>query len=230
VVGIFSLARVWRALLFVGLTLLALPVASAQADTTVGRTGGTAPCEPLGLPGVAGSTFADTNYVVPAPGTITSFSVFNMSPFGNRGPTPHEDFLVLRPVSGSAYTVVGKTGLVTPAGTGLETFDANIPVRAGDILGLWSDSFGLSNCFFSVASGGGVIADGDVSDPSDGDTVDLLFSIPTADLSESANLAPLPTSKSQCLNAGWENFGSLFNNQGDCVSFVASGGKNQPTG
>ncbi len=38
-----------------------------------------------------------------------------------------------------------------------------------------------------------------------------------------------PTSKNQCMNGGWQNFGSTFKNQGDCVSFVASGGKNQPT-
>ena len=39
-----------------------------------------------------------------------------------------------------------------------------------------------------------------------------------------------PTSKDQCKNGGWQSFGSQFKNQGDCVSFVASGGKNQPTG
>jgi hypothetical protein len=37
----------------------------------------------------------------------------------------------------------------------------------------------------------------------------------------------LPTSTSQCKNGGWQNFG-VFKNQGDCVSFVATGGKNQP--
>jgi hypothetical protein len=36
----------------------------------------------------------------------------------------------------------------------------------------------------------------------------------------------LPTSKDQC-NGGWKTFG-VFKNQGDCVSFVASGGKNPP--
>jgi YVTN family beta-propeller protein len=34
----------------------------------------------------------------------------------------------------------------------------------------------------------------------------------------------LPTSKDECKNGGWENFGSTFKNQGDCVSFVATGG------
>ena len=41
---------------------------------------------------------------------------------------------------------------------------------------------------------------------------------------------PLPTSKDQCKKSGWENFGTTFKNQGDCVSFVASGGKNRPSG
>jgi hypothetical protein len=37
----------------------------------------------------------------------------------------------------------------------------------------------------------------------------------------------LPTSKDQCKNGGWRNFG-VFKNQGDCVSFVATKGKNPP--
>ena len=40
---------------------------------------------------------------------------------------------------------------------------------------------------------------------------------------------PLPTSKDQCKNGGWRNFPG-FKNQGDCVSFVATKGKNQPVG
>ena len=39
---------------------------------------------------------------------------------------------------------------------------------------------------------------------------------------------PLPTSKDQCRNGGWRNFGSTFKNEGQCVSFVATGGKKQP--
>jgi hypothetical protein len=36
------------------------------------------------------------------------------------------------------------------------------------------------------------------------------------------------TSKEQCRDGGWQSFG--FKNQGDCVSFVATGGKNPPSG
>lgn len=42
---------------------------------------------------------------------------------------------------------------------------------------------------------------------------------------------PVATSSNQCKNGGWQNFndsnGNAFKNQGDCVSFVATGGKNQ---
>lgn len=34
----------------------------------------------------------------------------------------------------------------------------------------------------------------------------------------------------QCKHGGWRSFGTLFKNQGDCVSFFATGGKNPPAG
>jgi hypothetical protein len=39
--------------------------------------------------------------------------------------------------------------------------------------------------------------------------------------------AALPTSTDQCKNGGWRTF-AVFKNQGDCVSFVATKGKNLP--
>jgi hypothetical protein len=43
-----------------------------------------------------------------------------------------------------------------------------------------------------------------------------------------AAAAPLPTSKDQCKRGGWKAYG--FKNQGQCVSFVATGAKNPPRG
>ena len=40
----------------------------------------------------------------------------------------------------------------------------------------------------------------------------------------------LPTSKDQCKKGGWQDFGGIFKNQGDCVSFVATAGKNSSSG
>jgi hypothetical protein len=42
-------------------------------------------------------------------------------------------------------------------------------------------------------------------------------------------VTPVPTSKDQCKSGGWRNYG-VFKNQGDCVSYVATGGKNPPAG
>jgi hypothetical protein len=36
-----------------------------------------------------------------------------------------------------------------------------------------------------------------------------------------------PTTVEQCKSGGWRQYG-VFRNQGDCVSFVATGGRNQP--
>jgi hypothetical protein len=36
---------------------------------------------------------------------------------------------------------------------------------------------------------------------------------------------PLPTSKEQCKNGGWRDFGDTFKNQGQCVAFVQRGPK-----
>lgn len=38
---------------------------------------------------------------------------------------------------------------------------------------------------------------------------------------------PAPTSVDQCKKGGWEQYG-VFKNQGDCVSYVATDGRNQP--
>jgi hypothetical protein len=56
------------------------------------------------------------------------------------------------------------------------------------------------------------------------------YPLATTDLAFQASFSPpLPTSKAQCKNGGWKTYG-VFKNQGDCVSFVASGGKNPPSG
>jgi len=39
----------------------------------------------------------------------------------------------------------------------------------------------------------------------------------------------LPTSADQCKKGGWQTYG-IFKNQGDCVSYVATKGKNPPNG
>ncbi len=201
-----SRAAAWRVgLLAIG-ALMALPVGSALADATIGQTGGTATC-------ASNSGLADTSYVVPAGGgTITSFSFQSVA--GNAG--EQVDFLVLRPAAAGGYTVVGKTGLVTLAGTGLETVPAAVAVEAGDVLGIYVPSALLDCGTFPGSSGGGILSLS--ADPSVGDAVSIT-ALPF-DPNESATLVTLPTSRRQCKHGGWRTDGTTFKNQGDCVRWV----------
>lgn len=61
-------------------------------------------------------------------------------------------------------------------------------------------------------------------------TIGVNNSLTTYDfeLNEPVVTPVMPTSKDQCKKGGWQAFGGVFKNQGDCVSFVATGGRNQP--
>jgi hypothetical protein len=47
---------------------------------------------------------------------------------------------------------------------------------------------------------------------------DVAFTVPAP---------PVPTRTSDCKNGGWQAF-DVFKNQGDCVSYVATDGRNAP--
>jgi uncharacterized repeat protein (TIGR01451 family) len=147
------------------------------ADTTIGQTGAM-----IGCPSQFTGTFADLSpaYQVPAGGgTITSFS-FQSGP-GNAG--QKLDFLLVRPAGGSNYTVVGRTGIVVLAtNSALETFAANIPAQAGDLLGMWE--IGISNC---RRPGGSAVLELSTPDPAVGATVSLP-NLALFDFNESAHL------------------------------------------
>jgi uncharacterized repeat protein (TIGR01451 family) len=156
------------------LTLAGASAGLAFADTTIGQTGGTGPCVV-----VANIATISPAYQVPAGGgRITSFS-FQSGP-GNAG--QQLDFLLLRAAGGSNYTVVGKTGIVTLAtNSALETFAANIPAQAGDVLGMWEN--GVANC----GRVGGSTVSGLGADPAAGSTVSLPVPAPV-EFNESAHL------------------------------------------
>ena len=223
--AVVVLARLRRVLLLVGLVFAVLPASAALADTTVGAIGaGGGSC------GGGPAVWADSSYVVPpGGGTITRFTILVTESNSNG----QVDFLVLRPAGGDNYTVVGKTGTKTLASMpDIETFPASILVQGGDILGFWTPA--LTDC---AHSGNGPIIAGAQADPNVSDNVSLgPFSVPLIlDLNESALLItkvggpPPPTSKGQCKHGGWKDF-PQFKNAGDCVSFVASRGKNPPSG
>jgi Ca2+-binding RTX toxin-like protein len=202
-------------------TLATLALAApALADTTIGQTGG----DPDACEGPI--LRADRTYVVPdGGGTITYFSFeSNLSIAGRQ-----LDFLVLRPAGGSNYTVVGKTGLVTLRGTGLETFPVNIRVQGGDILGVWIPSF-LPYCVRSTVVGfeNEIISLG-APDPNVGDTVSLGQPALGTHLNESANLVPPRCQGQDATIVGTGGSDSLRGTSGDDV-IAARGGDDTVVG
>jgi Ca2+-binding RTX toxin-like protein len=201
-------------------TLATLALAApALADTTIGQTGG----DPDACEGPI--LRADRTYVVPdGGGTITYFSFeSNLSIAGRQ-----LDFLVLRPAGGSNYTVVGKTGLVTLRGTGLETFPVNIRVQGGDILGLWIPGL-LAYCVRDAASDNAITSLFGPPDPNVGDTVSLPVPAPGNDLNESANLVPPRCQGQDATIVGTGRGDKLRGTKGDDV-IAAKGGGDTVTG
>ena len=137
--------------------------------------------------------------------------------------------------------------------SGADTFSATFTITSGTttITGsktLLPGSLGSFACSFTVVNSAGAVVqaagytatihtpNGNFHDQGTSDVVASVNELGAATLTESftSSLAEpvliAPTSRGQRKNGGWKSFGTAFKNQGDCVSFVASGGKNQPTG
>jgi hypothetical protein len=210
--------RLLAALALFTLALLALGTTVASAQTvTIGQT----------LPGSAACAeawFVQTSpasYAVPAGNwSVTSWSTFAGSAGGSMG------LMVFRP-AGSAFTVVGETALEALTANSLNTFTLAVPisVQGGDLLGL----FVTEGTACGMAGAGTIVGDFGAPPPV-GATVTPVQSNSSFLGNISATLSPaLPTTKDECKDGGWQSFG-VFKNQGDCVSFVATGGKNLPAG
>jgi hypothetical protein len=65
--------------------------------------------------------------------------------------------------------------------------------------------------------------------PVDRLTVFVVFGGARVDQTVVRPCQPKPGTKEECSNGGWRSFPGL-KNQGDCVSFVTTRGKNQPSG
>jgi hypothetical protein len=112
-----------------------LAAAAAQAATvTVGS--------PLTAPftDTFGGTATEVNFTLgepgtrvtsPVNGTIVSYRVKVDSP-----PTDRFAIRAIRPASGGAFTGAGTGPPLTPPSSGLQSFSANLPIRAGDFVGL----------------------------------------------------------------------------------------------
>ena len=222
------------------LGLLGAP-SSAAAATVIGQAKDGSGC--------AGGTGMDTvqaasagpSYVVPAGSwVITDWSTQASASFdGNLA------LEVWRPTTtAGSYDLVGISPAQTvPAGSGVNTFTLAQPiaVQPGDLLGLRVT--GIAGCatftlnftgdFYQMAGG--------TPTPTAGSTTAFPFTIRGFELNVAATLTaaappppPTPASKADCRDGGWQQVtddqGTPFKNEGDCVSFVATGGRNTAGG
>jgi hypothetical protein len=165
---IFVLPRVRRVLLFVGLVFSALPVGSALAATTVGETG--PPLTENGLEG--GDEDIASPATMPFAGTVTSFQTQSSNCSFEAG---SYDFQILRPEGGEQYLVVGATGKQKdPCDSQLHSYPVNIPVRAGDLLGVYV----IESWQGLLTESGPSLPFGSVPEPTVGQTVTLSESAP----------------------------------------------------
>jgi hypothetical protein len=227
VTGVLVLAQVRRLLLFVGLVFAALPGGSALADTAIGIGQTGTPSKAL----ATGDEVVQTDATIPTAGTVTSFQTQSGIVPETCVPGGVYNFQVLRPLGKDQYVVLGDTGHQTdPCDGQPHSYSSNISVQRGDVLGV-----------YVVQTWAGIITDtsgrvvlDQASEPAVGQTITVTPAF-TGTLDESATLitgvgerSP-PTIKDQCKHGGWKNF-PQFKNQGACVRFVATGGKNPPSG
>jgi hypothetical protein len=105
---------------------------SATAAVTIGQANGTGSSCPAGVTIVQrGVAAGGPSYVVPSPGgVITSWSY-------GAGPSPDQiKFKALRPIGGDDFTVIGASGTQTMTPGVVNTFGIQVPVQAGDTIGL----------------------------------------------------------------------------------------------
>jgi hypothetical protein len=190
---------------------LALPgVAQAQTQDQANGTGVIA-----GFQGAQTGTFDFTATSGPSGESPSGSFTFSLSPVG----FPTRSFsgtVTCLAVSGNTATVGGQItqsefpAVIFQIGDRIKfTVQDNGPNGQGDLFSVISVQAGPSDC----------VIDPLVSPIQSGDIVVVDASPP----------APVPTSVDDCKNGGWRNYPHLgFKNQGDCVSWVRTNGRNPP--
>jgi hypothetical protein len=212
---------------------LLLPNAAlASTSPTIGSAVGDQPC---GTADTIQLSSSDPSYAVPTGGTTITDWFFQAASTD----TGSVSLLVWRldPTTGG-YNLITVSPTVNLADTNSAfTLPTPIEVQAGDLIGLRisgavtcysststmssTDQFGVA---FSTTPTGSPIA------------IDHLFSPGQLNVRATVDVAsnPVVTSADECKNGGWQtltdSLGTAFRNQGDCVSFVRTGGKNSASG
>jgi Ca2+-binding RTX toxin-like protein len=127
---------------------LSATASSAATPVTIGQLAPESPpqgfADPSGTFDIAQPTVTSGNtYVAPGTGTITSWS-HNAAAGAGQTLT----FKVFRHLTGSTYMAVGHDGPRSLTGGAVNTFPASIPVKPGDVIGLYFDVAPPAKAYF----------------------------------------------------------------------------------
>jgi hypothetical protein len=167
---------------------------------------------------------ATVSYTAPA-------GVWRLTSWSMAGSSGSVSFLVLRLAGGTAHTVVYASPAHSLTG-GINTFADSVAVLGGDEIAFGANStvpgcfVGTGNPADSVGWNFQPFSVGSVVDPA-APPAGCNGCISGFRWNLGATLEPI--TKGDCKDGGWADW-HVFKNQGDCVSFVASGGKNGPAG
>ena len=129
------------------------------------------------------ATAPNGQYSAPSSGVITSWS-YDAPAFD----LPRLKLKVARPAGGNSFTIVGEEGPRTPVASTFNTYQAQISVQPGDVLGVYVDAFG--GCGRFAASGTGYYAHAVAADPAPGTTAVVPPTYNNFQLDVSATLEP----------------------------------------
>jgi hypothetical protein len=126
------------------------------------------------------------SYVVPDTGGVTSWTLTSWSHNAYNGPSQQIKLKVWRLVSGLTYRAVAHEGPHFAGPGVVNTFAGlNIPVRAGDVLGL--NFLGTGACWFAAPGSSTLL---NASDAADGDTITFSLAQSNARANVSAVVTP----------------------------------------
>ena len=198
--------------------LVAIPTASASAATSTIGTPSSGIHNRALLDTYSDFTLVDTGQVATGAGYLTAIDFY-------AGATGTINFVI----TDSANTVKYLSPDIEVTQTGAQTYSPSnpVPIAVGDRIGYYTSGFGV----IPFDYGGSTIDFGanNSGPPVVGTTLQYEGSS-TRTYSLGATVVIAPTGAAQCKRDGWQSYGGLFKNQGDCVSLVATGGKNPPTG
>ena len=186
-----ALTHLGRAALLAALALLASVSQAGAAPVTIGQLAPPSPPTTCNGPGelIQTAVAAGDAYTVPTAGVITSWSTNAATGSGQMF-----KMKIFRLVSGTTYTIVAHDGPRPLASGAFNEFPVNIPVQAGDVLGLHEYAGTVPNaCTFATGMTGDV--NGFAStDPGDGtsETFPLIDFNNNARLNISATLSLPP--------------------------------------